>query len=324
MKSIIDFMQNVDALAFVVLGVAVGIGWASRRDRSLGFLALAIVLLSSVSVLGRVPTLLHFTPPLMSEISLIAFIGCGYALLLYRASLIPLPHRWHAVGVLSLAAAGGLFMAARYLAGAIPTSIETGAAIALVLVWSAIVVEPIVRFWLVARTLPAVQAWRLRSLSLGFAGLVLVLLFAVGAGAAASNPAVQLAIQVVVLAIVPLLYVSFAPPAWLRREWRSSEEEGLRAFMQDLLLLHESRSALAGRALEWAMRLAGGASAVAFASDGSLLAASGLDQQQVEEVQGGIARMPQGVSRISLRGADTRMLLLPIGGPGDAGRLAVL
>src|SRR5712692_10996593 len=303
-------MQNLDALAFVLLGLAVGIGWARRRDRSLGYLALAIVLLSSVSLLGRIPALLNYTPPLLSEISLIAFIGCGYALLLYRASLIPLPHRWHAVGVLSLA-------------GAIPTSIETGAAIGLVLVWSAIVVEPIVRFWLVARTLPAVQAWRLRSLSLGFAGLVLVLLFAVGAGAAASNPAVQLAIQVVVLAIVPLLYVSFAPPAWLRREWRASEEEGLRAFMQDLLLLHESRSALANRALEWAMRLAGGASAVAFEADGGVLASRGLEPDQLLQVKRAIVALRPGVNRVELDGADTSLLLLQIGGMKDGGRLAV-
>src|SRR6266851_3472226 len=148
MKGIVDFMQNVDALAFVVLGGAGGIGWARRRERSLGFLALAIVLLSAVSLLGRLP-----------------------------------------------------------------------------------------------------------SLSLGFAGIVAILLIAVGAGTAASNQAVQFAIQLIVLAIVPLLYVSFAPPAWLRREWRASEEEGLRVFMQDLLLLHESRASLANRALEWAMRL---------------------------------------------------------------------
>src|SRR5229473_2589395 len=295
-------MQNVDALAFVVLGVAVGIGWARRRDRSLGFLALAIILLSSVSLLGRLPTLLHFTPPLMSEISLIAFVGCGYALLRYRASLISLPSRWHAVAVVAVAAAGGAF----------------------ILVWSAIVIEPIFRFWLVARGLPAVQAWRLRSLSLGFAGIVAILLIAVGAGTAASNGAVQLAIQLIVLAIVPLLYVSFAPPAWLRREWRASEEEGLRVFMQDLLLLHEGRASLANRALEWAMRLAGGASAVALEADGALLASRGLDPDQVAQIKRATAPLRPGVNRVELDGAATSLLLLQIGGMKDGGRLAVL
>src|SRR5260370_33238763 len=115
MKSVIDFMQNVDALAFVVLGVAVGIGWARRRDRSLGFLALAIVLLSAVSLLRRLPQLLGFPPPLMSEISLIAFVGCRYALLRDRASLISLPRRWHPVAVLPVAPAGRSFTVAPYL-----------------------------------------------------------------------------------------------------------------------------------------------------------------------------------------------------------------
>src|SRR3989442_7903508 len=108
-------MQNVDALAFIVLGVAVGIGWARRRDRPLGFLALAIVLLSSVSLLGRIPALLHYTPPLLSEISLIAFLGCGYALLRYRHSLIPLPHPWHGLAVSAVAGGSPLFPAGRYL-----------------------------------------------------------------------------------------------------------------------------------------------------------------------------------------------------------------
>ncbi len=321
MKGVVAFMQNVDALAFIVLGVAVGIGWARRRDRPLGFLALAIVLLSSVSLLGRIPAVLHFTPPLLREVSLIAFLGCGYALLRYRDSLIPLPNPWHAVAVVAVAAASGLFVAARYFAG---PRYALGAAILLVLVWSALVIEPIVRFWLVARALPAVQAWRLRSLSLGFAGIVAILVFAVGAGAAASNLVVQLAIQVVVLAIVPLLYFSFSPPAWLRREWRASEEEGLRAFMQDTLLLKESRPVLANRALNWAMRLAGGASAVAFEADGALLASRGLDPGKVAQLKLAIGRLPQGVNHIELDGKGTSVLLLQIGGVSIGGRLAVL
>jgi len=325
-KSVIVFMQNLDAFAFILLGVAVGIGWARRRGRSLGFLALAIVLLSSVSLLGRIPALLRVTPPLLPEISLLAFMGCGYALLCYRSSLIPLPKPWRAAAVVAVAAASGSFLAARYLVAAsgMPVAVETAAVIALVLVWSAIVIEPIVRFWLVSRDLQAVQAWRLRSLSLGFAGLVAIILFAIAAGAAASNQAVQLAIQVVVIAIVPLLYVSFSPPAWLRREWRASEEDGLRAFMQDTLLLRDDRATLANRALDWAMRLAGGASALALEADGSVLASRGLTQPQVAQIKLAIAPLGAGVNHIELEGSQTSLLLLPIGGLNEGGRLAVL
>ena len=324
MKSVVGFMQNADAVAFVLLGVAVGIGWARRRDRSTGYLALAIVLLSSVSLLGRIPALLHFTPPLLTEVSLAAFVGCAYALLRYRASLIPLPNRWHAAAVVAVAAAGGLFVVLTYFARAVSTPVKLGAAVAFILVWCAIVVEPIVRFWLVARGLPAVQAWRLRSLSLGFAGIVLILVFAIGASAAGANQVAQLTIQVIVLGIVPLLYVSFAPPSWLRRQWRSSEEEGLRAFMQDLLLLREDRAALANRALEWAMRLAGGASAVVVESDGEVLAVRSLDEDQVAQIRASTEALTDGVHRVEVDGADTALLLLQVGGTKDAGRLAVL
>src|SRR5260370_31133803 len=84
-----------------------------------------------------------------------------------------------------------------------------------ILVWCACVVEPIVRFWLVARSLPAVQAWRLRSLSLGFGALVAVLLFAISAGLLIRSQPLTVVLELVTLAIIPLLYASFAPPARL-------------------------------------------------------------------------------------------------------------
>jgi len=85
MKDVAAFLQNLDALAFVVLGVATAISWARRRDRSLMWHALAIVLLSSVSLLGRIPIVLHVTVPLLPEANLLLFVGSGYALLRYRA-----------------------------------------------------------------------------------------------------------------------------------------------------------------------------------------------------------------------------------------------
>jgi signal transduction histidine kinase/CheY-like chemotaxis protein len=326
MSDLVQFLQNVSAVAFVLLGIAAGAGWARRRDGAMGWLALAIVLLASVSLVGRVQSLFNVTLPLVSQLSLIAFMGCAYALLRYRGSLIPLSRRWHiaALATLSLATIGILAAQALVAAKVATVAQETWVAVVLVLVWSACVVEPIVRFWLVARGLPSVQAWRLRSLSLGFAGLVAVLLIAVGAGAMATKPAVQVAIELLVIAIVPLLYVSFSPPAWLRREWRAAEEEGLRTFMEDLLLLSEDRDVLANRALEWAMRLIGGAAAVAFDGDGSPLASRGVDADQLAQIKDGLMDLRVGVSRIELAGTDSTLLVLPITSLGTAGRLVVL
>jgi len=326
--SVLAVLQNVTTVAFVLLGVGTAITWARHRDRSLGWLALAIILLSSVSVLGRLPALLHYTPPLLSQIDLIFFVGSSYALLRFRASLIPLPRIWHIAAVAAMVLALAVYFLASLL-GAVAggsTRLMTGAALLILLVWAATVIEPCVRFWLVARGLPAVQAWRLRSLSLGFAGIVAILLFALlalGAGAARANQGVQLIVQLVVLAVVPLLYVSFSPPSWLRREWRAAEEEGLRAFMEELLL-SEDRDALANRALEWAMRLVGGAAAAQLDTAGTLRSSRGFVPDQLNDLKEGIGQLSEGVGRLNIGGSDRSVLMLPIKGLSGAGALVVV
>src|ERR1700680_4216495 len=182
MKEVLPYLQNLGAIAFFLLGVATVVVWLRHRDRSLLFLGLAIVLLSLVSLLGRIAAVMNFSPPLLTELSLVAFMASGYALLLYRDSMIPLRRAWHVIALATIAATTVAYETAQALSA--PKSLVTWAGVVLVLAWSATVVEPIVRFWLVARGLPAVPAWRLRTLSLGFAGLVALLLFAGGRRAA--------------------------------------------------------------------------------------------------------------------------------------------
>jgi signal transduction histidine kinase/CheY-like chemotaxis protein len=317
-------LENISAAVFVLLGLATGIGWIRRKDPSMGWLALAIVLLSSVFLVAPLTAVLPVTTAVVSEISLFAFIGSAYALLRFRGALIPLSRRWHVAAIAAIAA-GTVGYVLSQLLGLAPTSaIATAAGILLVLAWAAVVTEPTVRFWLVARGLPAVQAWRLRSLSLGFALFVAILVLAVVAQlAAGTNPTIQVAFTLAVIAIAPLLYVSFSPPAWLRREWRSSEEEGLRAFMEDLLLT-EDRDALAGRAIEWSMRLVGGAAAAAFDGDGAVRVSRGLVADQLAELKPLVPTLHSGVSRVTLGGSETTVITLPIAGLADSGTLVVL
>ncbi len=187
MNGLLTALQNISAVAFVLLGVAVAVGWIRRRDTSLGFMALAIVLLSLVTLVSRIASLLNLTSMAVADVTVVALVGSGYALLRYRDSLIPLSRFWHTAAVVATVAITAAFVASQLLValGAIPKSAESISAIGLILVWAALVIEPTIRFWLVARRLPAVQAWRLRSLSLGFAGIVAILLVAVAAGSTA-------------------------------------------------------------------------------------------------------------------------------------------
>jgi signal transduction histidine kinase/CheY-like chemotaxis protein len=318
-------LQNIGALAFVLLGVATAIRWARQRTPSTGFLALAIILLSFVTVAGRVAALLQITSMAVTSVTLVAFMGSAYALLRYRDSLIPLSRIWHIAAMVATVGVTAAFVASQALVAArwVPAAVGTAVAFVLIGVWAALVLEPIVRFWLVARSLPAVQAWRLRSLSLGFAAIVAVLVFAIAGQAIASQPAVQVAIQIVLIAIVPLLYVSLSPPAWLRRQWRSAEEEGLQQFMADLQLSADSGN-LSSRAIEWAMRLVGGASAVSFDGTRQVRASIGLTPGQLDELGESLAGLPHGVSRASLGRSTHTVLVLPVSGLSSSGSLVVL
>src|SRR5207248_2658429 len=229
MQTLVSFLQNAVAVAFVALGVVTAITWLRRRDRSMGFLALAIILLAVVSGLGRLQAYIPIMLPFLGVIELLGFMGTAYALLL----------------------------------------------------------------------------------------------FAVSAGLLIRQPVIQVITELVALAIIPLLYASFAPPSWLRRQWRAGEEEGLRTFMEDLLV-SDDRDALANRALEWALRLAGGASGALFDGNGKATSSHGLDLAAVAELTGHLPSLCEGVRRVTLEGVEVIAMSVPVKGLTTSGTLVIL
>ena len=111
MNDALGYLMDAVAIAFVLMGVFTAASWLRRRDRSLGFLALAIILLAAVVGEGRLQAHLPFTVPLLSQLSLLGFAGSAYALLRYRDILIPLPRRWHVAAAAALAAASARYSA---------------------------------------------------------------------------------------------------------------------------------------------------------------------------------------------------------------------
>ncbi len=311
MKQVVQDLQAADALAFVLLGIATAVTWLRHRDRSIGWVALAVVLLSLAILLGSLPAL-----------AVAAFMGSAYSLLRYRDALIPLYRRWHLVAVVLMVAVTATLLGTDFLVPSGPTrnSLVIGAGIAFVLVWAISIVEPTVRFWLVSRHLPAIQAWRLRSLSFGFGGLVAVVLLAVITGAFATNPLVQIVLGLIVLGIVPLLYVSFSPPSWLRRQWRATEEEALRQVMQDLLGLQSDRDNVVDRVLDSAARLVGASTAVAIDPMGSPVISHGLDQAALAVLGNRLADVQPGKGHVLVNGSQRATMTFPltlVGGRAD-------
>ncbi len=320
------YLADASASGFVFLGVATAFGWLRRRDRSLGFLALAIVCLSLVAILGRIQLIAGPVAPYVSSISLVAFLASGYALLRFRGSFLPLRPRWHVAVVASMVAAGAIEIAATALqpAGGSAGPLGTLGLVAVLATWSAAVGEPTVRFWLASRGLPAVQRWRLRALSLGLAALVAVIVVTVLASSLVVRPVGQIATQLVVLLIIPLLYISFAPPSWLRRAWRASEEEGARRAMDEILLRSGDRSGLAEAAVGWAMRLVGAEAAAMVDGDGTVEASQGADPEVAAKIAAGTSPGSPIVTQAAVGAASRTVMRVPIVGARGTGSLVLV
>src|SRR2546422_6960995 len=223
----ITVTQYVTAAAFAVIAVLTVRDWLVTRDRSRMYLALAIGSLAAVSVLGQVGRALGPSFAAASTyVTVIIFLVSGLALLLFRHAVIPLKRRTLRAVVAIVMATGALEIGVQAVFGrTAPRALQLVAAAAFILVWSGCVGEPSVRLWVAARRRTVVQRARMRALSLGYLAIVALLLAAVFTASLAAQPAIRIGFALATIAIVPLLYAGFVPPAWLRRTWRQSEEE---------------------------------------------------------------------------------------------------
>src|SRR5437879_6823243 len=250
--------------------------WVRQPDRRHGNLALA---LGSLAILILVSPLLGgtgATAQLLTDLALVMFLISGYGLLMFRDSFVPFRPRTNLLITAGIVAIGLLGIVLELPANpeAQHSALQSLVLVAVLGVWAFCILEPIVTFWMAAHGRPAVEKARLRAISIGYAGLLLVVV--VGTIAGALNTFLSLLVSLAALAIVPILYVAFFPPVWLRRIWRQPDEAEFRHALHDLLLYSPDRAALADRALAWAERRVGGDSAFVLDSDGSVLAVRGL------------------------------------------------
>ncbi|HAC46477.1 MAG TPA: hypothetical protein DCF65_10490, partial [Chloroflexi bacterium] len=281
-------------VAFVLLTVAMLADWLGHRERRRGYLALAFGSLTLLVLIAPSLSESGAYGRLLTGVGIVLFLLSGWALLMFRDSFIPLganARRFLALAIVAVAAFA-IFVQVPTDTQAPHGALQTVALAAILITWAICVVEPIVTLWLASCGRPAVEGARIRSLSLGYAGLVAVIMFGTLGGSLVTNDLAQLVLDLVALAIVPMLFISFYPPAWLRRLWSQPEEEELRQGLHSLLTFSPDRVTQAGRALEWAARLVGGKGALIIDSDSSILTYSGLSAQEAKEVAARAAASP--------------------------------
>ena len=281
-------VQVAVSLSFLALGIYTVADWLRHRERSRGYLALALGTLGVTSILGQVNLLTSGVVLIaLGDLSLVLFMVSGYALLLFRDSFIPLSRSIRVGAAVACLFSLGFYFAVGYPGSGSqlrPTAIQSVAVLALVLVWSASVLEPVVRFWLASRHRPAVQRARLRALGGGYAAIVLILLIAGVGGSAVRSVTAMWLFEIIAIISLPLLLVGFSPPSWVRRLWREPEVDRLRDAIHDLVLFSPDRPTLARRSVSWAMRLVGADCGAIVDADGQVLASEGMPAETAREL----------------------------------------
>jgi signal transduction histidine kinase len=272
--------------AFAVIAALTVRDWLVTRDRGRMYLALAIGSLAAVSIIGQVGKVIGPSfVGISAYLTTVIFLVSGLALLLFRHAAIPIKRVTLRIVVGIVIATAVLEIGVQAIFGkAAPASVQLFALAAFVVVWSGCVVEPSVRLWLASRRRTVVQRARLRALSLGYLGIVAILVVAVFTTSLSSVPGVQVGFALATLAIIPLLYAGFVPPAWLRRAWRQLEEDKFRQATYDILLFSSDQLALARRSLDWAIRLTGADSGFFMVGLGEILAVQGIDRSEADSL----------------------------------------
>ena len=284
MTELLLVLQLAIALGFGALAVRSAISWNRQTDRRHGYLALALgslaLLILISALLPRGGAELQAT----TDVELVLFLLSGSALLMFRDAFVPFSTRTR-----RMIAAGIVLVAAFGIAVQLPadlqrphSGLQSVALMLVVAVWAACILEPMIRFWVEARQRRAVEAATLRALTAGYAGILTVVI--IGALGRGLGQVWTVLTDLITLAVVPVLWVSFAPPAWLRRVWRQPEEDEFRSALHDLLVHSPDRATLARRALAWAERLVGGESAFMIDSDRTILAAQGVTAESAAEI----------------------------------------
>jgi PAS domain S-box-containing protein len=325
--------------ACVLLGALTVEGWLRNRDRTRAYLAVSIVLLCASGAGMAVTILTHEHDVWTSDVTLACFLGSGWCFLAFRAAMV----RVATAVSTAMGAAVGATIVLVCVAGIALTGPVSAAqrwvALLFALVWLGCVVEPTLGLGQISEEVPPVQRARLRSITVAYAGLIVVLALSVGADLVLGRNRPELTIALPLLAVLPFFYIGFEPPRWLRSYWRQHEEGRFREAFNDLVLYAHDRQELADRAVEWAARLVGAQGAVIATHDGEVLAVYGLDRADARKLVAdavgfGGARLadssavPPGVIRVPLEAqlssgvmAVTAGPLTPLFGDDEALRL---
>ena len=282
MRSLYEFLQNLQLVVFVGLGLAALYQWRRTRSEAAGWLAASFGTLGAIVIVGRLlPE--HSDEALVEwirKIDVAVLVFFPYFLWRFATTFIE-PSRWLARLALGLTAALSLSI---LLFDELPEQGEprptafTIYVLVLLVQWAGLSGWVAVQLWRAGRGQPTVARRRMRTLSIGSVGLASALVIA---GAAPSEDAVtgtQVVTQLLALLSGPFFLMGFAPPSLIRLSWRRPEEKALREAELGLMQAVDPVE-VADVLLPHVAHLVGGGSSALYDLRGNVISAYGHDPE---------------------------------------------
>jgi hypothetical protein len=231
-------LEYVNDALFVGLAGVCAFQWRRHGGKPAAWLALTFGVLAAVVVAGLV---MSGTTPggtvgqLSAKLLLSAVFLFPYLLFRFTAALDSPSRRTELVA----SGLAGVMLASTLALPTLPAPGEPrprwlAAYLAVVVLqWTTTSLIVAVRLWRAGRGQPTAARRRMRGLSMGAAGLSLVILIA-GAAPSINSRLLTTATDVVTMASALMFYLAFAPPAILKNAWRQTEQAMLRSAMGEL------------------------------------------------------------------------------------------
>lgn len=305
MERLHEVLGYVQLVLYVALGLIASIQWRRRGGKPAAWVAATFVALASVVVISEIlpEENVTGTAEVVQRIVIAILVLFPYFLFRFMASFESPGRVLHAIAAILTA----VTVVATFLVDEFPDPDEQRtdafqAYIYLLLTqWVILLGAVTFRLWRAGRGQPTVARRRMRTMSIGSAGLAITLVIAGTASASEEVTGVQIASSLIALGTGPFFLLGFAPPAFVRNAWRG--QGGTRLQEAEFALMEAlSPSDITDVLLPEVTELAAGRGSLVIDRHGAVTGVHGLTPPEAGELA---AQFRNGGGETALRGTGT-------------------